>query len=165
MGDLNLSAQATREENLNFLYSIRDLAYKEMPCAVVNGGYAEVGHHPPVSLLINSDLKIRDWLVEQVLVIETGAAPISLQRNALTYKVDFDVVSSADINSIWRLARVSVNTNGTLFSGHRDRTDSLILTFGPADPSTKTLTGVAADQFFAEQIGASLSSQMVNVPP
>lgn len=163
--DLNLSAQATRVQALNFFYGISDLAYKEAPCAVVNGEYTEVGPHPLGSLMINSDLKIRDWLAGEVLLVGTGAAQMPLQKDALTYEVDFQVVSSADINPIWKLTRVSVNGSGTLLSGRRDRTNSLILTFGPADLFAKTLIGVAAGQFFAEQIGSAINSRLINVLP
>lgn len=163
--DLNLSAQATQVQTLNFFYSVADLAYREAPCAVVNGEYAQVGPHPAGSLMINSDLKVREWLAGQVLLVGTGAAQLSLQKDALTYQVDFQIVSSVDINPIWHLTRISVNSSGTLLSGRRDRTNSLILTFGPADLFAKALVGVAADQFRAEQIGSSIDSRLINLLP
>jgi hypothetical protein len=39
------------------------------------------------------------------------------------------------------------------------------LTFGPADLFAKTLVGVAADQFRAEQIGSSIDSRLLNLMP
>jgi hypothetical protein len=163
--DADLSAQATRIDTLNFYYNVNDIAYKEKPCAVGPNGYY-LDEHLPGSLLINSDLKLREWLTGQILYVPTGATQLDVSKGkAVSHTVRFQIVSSGDITPSWKLTHTTVNSGGKLLSGRRDRTHELSLTFGPADKEAKTLVGLAETEFQAQQFGASLSSRLMNVVP
>jgi hypothetical protein len=156
----DLSAEATRIETLNFYYNVSDLK-KEKPCPVGPEGY-HLDEHVPGSLLINSDLKLREWLTGQVLYVTTGATQLNLGK-AVSHTVRFEIVSSGDITPVWKLTHATVNSGGRLLSARRDRTHELALTFGPANKETRTLVGVAQTEFQAQQFGASLSSRLRNL--
>jgi hypothetical protein len=159
-GGADVSSAATRTDVLNFYYNVSDLAYKETPCT-----YPYSGNHPLGSLLINSDLGLREWLESVVLAVATGSTQLLQQKDGITQTVKFQVVSRADITPIWKLTRFSVNSKGTFLSATRDRLHELLLTFGPVNKETKTLVGPAAGQFFAGQIGGAISNRLNNLLP
>ncbi|MGA7265335.1 MAG: hypothetical protein WA709_21655 [Stellaceae bacterium] len=160
---LDLSAEATRTDTLNFYYNVRDLAYKEKPCPVGPNGY-HLDEHLPGSLLINSDLKLREWLTGQILYVATGATQLDVSKDkAVSHTISFEIISSADITPVWKLTHATVNSGGKLLSGRRDRTHELALTFGPANKEATTLAGLAQTEFQAQQFGASLSSRLRNL--
>lgn len=167
MGGIDLSAQATRINTLNFYYNVSDLTYKEKPCPVgPNGDYIEVDEHLPGSLLINSDLKLREWLTGQLLYVTTEATRLDISKGkAVSQAIRFQIISSGNVNPVWKLSNALVNSSGKLLSGSRNRTHELALTFGPADKEAKTLVGNAQTEFQAQQFGSSLSSRLLNFLP
>lgn len=156
-GGVDLNAQATRIDTLNFYYNVADLL-REQPCPP--GG---VGPHPVGSLLIDADLKFREWLEGQLLSIGTGEIT-AIAKTGISHDVKFEVVSSGTVTPSWKLRRVSVNSGGPFFTTNRDRTHELSVTFGPADPTQRTLVGSAAGQFLASQIGTAIASRTGNLP-
>ena len=165
MGGIDLSAQATRINTLNFYYNVSDLAYKEKPCPVGPDGYY-IDEHLPGSLLINSDLKLREWLTGQLLYVATGATQLDISDGkAVSQTIRFQIMSSGNVNPVWKLTNALVNSNGKLLSGSRNRTHELALTFGPANTKAKTLVGNAQTEFQAQQFGSSLSSRLLNFLP
>jgi hypothetical protein len=166
MGGIDLSATATRINTLNFYYNVSDIAYKESPCSVGPNGYDVVDEHLPGSLLINSDLKLREWLTGQLLYVATGATQLDIsQGKAVSQTIRFQIVSSGNFNPVWKLTNALVNSNGKLLSGSRNRTHELALTFGPANKQAKTLVGNAQTEFQAQQFGSSLSSRLLTLLP
>jgi hypothetical protein len=152
-GGVDASSEAKRINTLNFYYSVRDLSVDKTPCG-------PSAPHPPGSFLIDSDLKIADWLESLILTVGSGSIK-ALTEKGVTHEVRFQVTTSGSITPSWKLSpRVSVNPSGTFFSTNRDRTHDLLLTFGPADDKNKTLLGSAKDQFFASQIGAAVSNRL-----
>jgi hypothetical protein len=111
--------------------------YKEHACTIPT-----IITEPTGSLLVNNNLKFREFLVEQVL--NSGTVGItSIQKNGLTHNVKFEVVSSASVNSSWKSKYWSINPTGSLLTANRDRTHEISVTFGPADPDQKMLTGAS----------------------
>jgi hypothetical protein len=159
-GGINLSSEAKRIDKLNYYYTVKQL-YALGPCLA-----GDTRNVPFGSLLIQSDLKLREWLLSQVLTVGTGTTtvPISgdtpLQRNALSHQVSFEVISGGSITPVWKLVHVAVNPSGTLLSTSRNRNHDLLLVFGPADPRTKNLVGAASDIFLASQIGTANRSNI-----
>lgn len=136
-GTATASADATRTETLNFYNTVPEL-YRRAPCAA--------GVQPPIpatSLLIQSDLKLRDWLVAQLAPVGTSEVnqPVSsgnvFGQKVLTHEVKFEVITTGGINPAWTLTRATVGQNGTLLTGLRDRTHDLLITLGPIDPGQK----------------------------
>jgi hypothetical protein len=159
---INLSTDATRTDKINYYYTVKEL-YAERSCPDDANANA-----PPGSLLIQSDLKLREWLLSQVLEVGTGEVTLPtgpnsiLKQNVLSHEVKFEVISSGNVTPAWKLITVNVNQNGTFFTTSRDRTHDLLITLGPVDPSTRQLTGAAAASYLASQIGLAVSNNLRN---
>jgi hypothetical protein len=161
-GTGTLSSDATRTDKLNFYYSVPQLLARH---------YCTPGiqRTTPSSLLVQSDLKTREWLqdyYQTVLTHEidpTGAAVDSFKQNVLSHEVKFEVISSGGITPAWKLVRATVGQTGTLVTTSRDRTHDLTITFGPGD--AKGLTGQAAQAAFqASLIGLEFAHQQSRLP-
>jgi hypothetical protein len=164
---LDVSSQATRTDTLNFYYNVADI-YKEPPCTIPT-----VITQPTGSLLVNNNLKFREFLVDQIFNVGTGeissiaadgkiiTAPSSIQKNGLTHDVKFEVVSSVNVNPSWKSKYWSINPTGSLLTANRDRTHEISVTFGPADQTKNTLVGVAASQVSASQIAAAINNSRI----
>jgi hypothetical protein len=57
------------------------------------------------------------------------------KSNVLSHEVKFDIISTGTITPGWKLSTSTINQTGTFLSGTRDRTQDLIVTFGPPDPA------------------------------
>jgi hypothetical protein len=127
-----VSADATRTDKMSFYYKVTDLM-KRAPCATG----VQQGNEP--SLLVQSDLKLEEWLADYLMLLGTreGQVPTSkagfLKSNVLSHDVKFEVLSSGSLTPAWKLKRVTFNQSGSLFSTSRDRTHDLIFTLGPGD--------------------------------
>lgn len=154
------SADATRTEKVNYFYTVQDL-YRR--------GLCTVGEQPNTgapSLLIQNDLKIGDWLFDQLPVAGTGEATYPgssgnvFKQNVLSHETKFEVISSGGVTPAWKLVRATINQTGTFFNASRDRTSDLVVTFGPLDPSqnNKALIPQAANLHFVQQLGLANST-------
>jgi hypothetical protein len=122
-----------------------------------------------LSLIVNNDLKIYDWLKSALHIQEIitgmggGFVSTSLEKskgrsvgqNAITHEVQFVVVTDGNVTPQWKLVRVSANQNSPFFDTQRQRTHDLIVTFGPKDSKTQTIGRVAQDQHNAALFGLS----------
>lgn len=153
LGGASISSDATRINKLGFYYTVREL-YARGSCPPNDNADA-----PPGSFLIQSDLKLRQWLVTQVLIAGTGEINIPTttdappKQNALSHQLTFEVISSANVTPGWKLTEVGVNQSGPFFSTSRRRTHDLLLAFGPIDAGIHGLVGAAASSYLASEIG------------
>jgi hypothetical protein len=146
------SADATRIDKLNYFYTLKELR------ASGDCQHSAIPPEQPGSLLIQSDLKITEWLTSHVLLVGTNeviprrAAPSGSAGksatgasdalksggtgapNGFSHEVIFQVVSSGTVTPAWKLIKASFNQSATPFSTSRDRKHDLLLTFGPQDP-------------------------------
>jgi hypothetical protein len=159
-GAATLSTDATRINKITFFYRVSELRQ--------HGGCqtgAPDTPHPPGSLLIQSDLKLYNWL--STLMLGTAAGDITTigKQNSLTHEVKFEVVSTGTLAPAWKLSRVfSVDQSNSLFSTTRDRTHDLLITFGPIDETQiQTLVPTAQNTFFASQINQNLSVSAIRI--
>lgn len=159
-----LSGDATRTETIGFYYLFSDLQKEgritKESCAEENG------------LLIDSDLKIDQFMENKVLIAENphllsnlpGAKPKNPGSpfNTFTYEVSFIVVGGLSATPMWKLVRVSANTTGTFLGASRMRTDDLTITMGKAtiNPVTKKPqpSDEARDQHLAALIGQAVAT-------
>lgn len=162
----SLSADAIRMDKANYYWSVPDL-YKRAPCA---RGVQPKNDAGGSSLLIQGDLKLEQWLADQVLAVATGEVtqPNSskgpLGQNVLLHEVKFEIVSTGGVTPAWKLVPVNFNQSGTFLSGTRDRTHDLIITFGPGN--SQGLTGnEARDAHLAAEIGLAASNSLNNLTP
>jgi hypothetical protein len=151
-----VSSHATRIEKINFFYDVdalRGVSDKK-----------ECKFEPaPGSLLIQSDLGLADWLSAEAISVNTlefGSTTdpnTVLKQNVLQHEVKFDVVTSGNITPGWKLARLTVDQSGTLFSTSRERVHDLLITLGPK-LQEGTLTTTAEGAHLASQINLRTSS-------
>jgi hypothetical protein len=161
-GTATLSSDATRTEKLNFYYTVPQL-YKRAPCTTGIQPQA-----PATSLLIQSDLKLKEWLFDQLPPVGTGEVnqPISpggvFKQNVLSHEVKFEVVSAVGITPAWKLIRANFNQTGPLFATMRDRIHDLLITFGPIDPTQINggLVTAATNSHLASEVGLSVSNNL-----
>lgn len=151
-----LSSDATRTDKMSFYYKVTDLV-KRAYCAtgVQQGNEA--------SLLVQSDLKLEEWLADYLTPLGTqeGQAPTSkggiLKSTVLSHDIKFEVLSSGSLTPAWKLTRATVNQSGSLLSVSRDRTHDLIFTLGPGDETGFTSSApILADNSL--QIGNAVSA-------
>jgi hypothetical protein len=126
-----LSASATRTNKLNSFYTVQELKALG-PCVTSN--------RPGGPMLLQSDLKLKEWLFDAMSTSSTGAVPYSrntvsgpFKQNVISHEVKFEVVTGGSITPGWRLARATVNQSGSFLGATRTRTHNLNITFGPTD--------------------------------
>lgn len=158
-GSASASASATRIDKLNFYYTVSDIR-KQGLCKTKGGADQAAG-----SLLIQSDLKLAEWLDSQTMVVGTNeiTVPISeksiLKQNALSHEVKFQIVSTGGITPAWKLTHGAFNPTGTLFSTTRDRLHDLLIVLGPVDPGQKdSLASTAQGLFLSSQLNLAVSA-------
>jgi hypothetical protein len=157
-GSVSLSSSATRINILNYYYTVPEMYNNGKYCteAVKNNNRT---NYPAGSLLIQSDLKLREWLLTAVRGLATDNISFDNKnaKNSISHEVKFEIITSGNVTPTWKLVHATINPNSPLFSTSRDRTHDLLITFGPNDSATKSL-GVgtpAANTNLASQIGIS----------
>lgn len=168
LGGANLSSSATRIDIVNYYYTVPTLYGTGNYCTptlIANNG----SNYPIGSLLIQSDLKLRQWLLDVVRGLGTDEISFANKnaKNAISHEVKFEIITSGNITPMWKLVRATINPNTPLFSASRDRIHDLLITFGPNDPNTNSL-GVgtpAANTNQASQIGISTGIHVNNSVP
>lgn len=152
-----LSSQGTREDKFSNYWDLDKLRR-------FDGGSCNntsVDRHGS-SLLLESDLGISLWLRDR---LQTERALPSSQmpkdsgelfkQDVMSYHVKFVVVSSGNINPVWKLVRFSGN-EGTLLAANRTRSHDLLLTFGPAFKPNGANVAFSSHQ--AQEIGIAVSN-------
>jgi hypothetical protein len=174
----SVSSEATRIDTLNYYYTVNDILNSGLCDAAT---IANLPNHPMGSLLIQSDLKLEEWLDSVVAARATGdisitnpipAAVAQTAKNALSHEVKFQVIASGNITPMWKLVKATINPTGSLLMASRTRTHDLQITFGPnvaiLDPTTHKITNSlglgtpAANASLASQIGLAISNQIIN---
>jgi hypothetical protein len=161
LGSFLGSSDATRTDAVSFYWSVPDL-YKRAPCTT--------GTQPKnvaaTSFLIQSDLKLREWLQDQVLPSATGEVnfPTSpddtpFGKNVISHEVKFQVVTTGDVTPAWKLIQINLNQSGNLFELSRTRTHDLTITFGPLS------SDAAKNAHLAAQIGLAVSTNLNSLRP
>lgn len=171
-GGGTLSSEANRVDKLNSYNTVQQ--FRGRKCK----------QRPNGAFLLESDLKLREWLVDVILAANTGAISIPpdangpFKSNVISHEVKFEVTSSGNLTPTWKLTRVLVNPTGTFLSASRDRTHDLTITLGPnsstvvgqktvhmAGGGTKVVPIVvsgpspqAADSHLASQIGSAVAA-------
>lgn len=175
-GGASVSSAATRIDILNYYYTI-----KELNSAPGCDEYSKtaIADRPIGSLLVQSDLKLKEWLLSVVIGRGTGDLDFvphtenPIAKNAISHEVKFEVVTGGNITPTWKLALSAINPVTPLASASRDRVHDLLITFGP---NTQTAIGgkptnslgsltPAAGTFLASQIGLAIRNQMIGLAP
>ncbi len=157
-GGGTLSADATRIDKTNSYLTVAELR-KLGRCKL---------QRPDGQLLLQSDLKLNEWLIDNVTASNTGGINFStdtatgpFKQNVLSHEVKFDITSSGNVTPGWKLTRVSINQTGSFLAATRDRTNDVIMTLGPTTTTIapKVMNGkpqfVRGKQVFVQSVGPS----------
>jgi hypothetical protein len=125
LGGANISSEATRTDTLNYYYTVKSLYGTGFGCTPKIISDLDLENHPVGSLLIQSDLKLRDWLSAVVLGHGTDQIPITKPTgvtnpsfsNAILHDVKFQVITSGNITPTWKLALATINLTGIVRHG------------------------------------------------
>lgn len=115
------------------------------------------------SLLLESELGISSWLRDRLqsnIALPSSQLPSdagdTFKQDVMSYHVKFVVISSGNINPVWKLVRFSADDGTTLAAANRTRTHDLLITFGAAfKPGT---ANVALTSHQAQEIGIAVSN-------
>src|SRR5581483_10823704 len=124
--------EAQRVNKIGSFFSVAELKK-------LNACHPEDRHKGP--FMLESDLKLEEWLFATMVTSGLGDTPAPANQNGpfksnvLSHEVKFDVISTGTVTPAWKLTRATINQTGTFLSGTRDRTQDLIITFGPIDPN------------------------------
>jgi hypothetical protein len=146
---VTLSAKATRSETAQNFVSVKR-AISSKSCG---GGY------PNKMPLLGRDLRLSEWLVTQLSLVDTGLIPAITPKESFTYQVKFDIVRNANLNSQWTFLNRDVNRTGGIFSTGRNSSHSVLFTFGPTDASRVQLEESALAVHYARLIGDAVGRQ------
>lgn len=154
----SLSSQATREDKFSNFWNLDKLRR-------FDGGTCNdkvIDRHGS-SLLLESDLGISTWLTDR---LQTERALPSSQmpkdsgdlfkQDVMSYHVKFVVVSSGNVNPVWKLVRFSAGEGSSLLTANRTRSHDLLLTFGPAFKPSEANVAFRSHQ--AQEIGIAVSN-------
>jgi hypothetical protein len=154
------SSQATRIDTLYSFYTVKDLYRLPKNCSPANPAQG--------SFLLESDLKLRQWLVDTVLTSATGDVEYPskidgpLKDDVISHEVKFEVDTSGSLTPAWVLTQVSINPTAPFLESSRNRTHDLIITLGPTDQKSKTAGPVAASAGLSSAIGLAVSNGIKN---
>ena len=155
------SSTATRNDKLNMFFTVRELLHGTPSITK-----SCIPNEPAnADLFIQSDLKLYDWLSAALLPYDVSIinyANNSTAQNAITHDIKFEIVSSGNINPQWKLVQINANTSSTLLAAGRDRTQELIITFGPTQKGM--LASAAANSHQATEIGSAVGQAIQGLP-
>jgi hypothetical protein len=155
------SSTATRNDKLNMFFTVKELLLGT-PSITKSCIPSEPAN---ADLFIQSDLKLYDWLSAALLPYDVSIinyANNSTAQNAITHDIKFEIVSSGNVNPQWKLVQISANTSPTLLAAGRDRTQELIITFGPTQKGM--LATAAANSHQATEIGSAVGQAIQGLP-
>lgn len=126
--------------------------------------------------LIQSDLKLREWLYAATLptFVRGGAigdfsesirlAADKAKKDVISHEITFAIVYGGSITPSWKLLRVSGNQGALPFLNlQRSPTQNLIITLGQATPTGVSNTAQATT--LASQIGQAVATAIRATPP
>jgi len=164
VGGVSGGAEATRVDIINFYATVRDLYIGHRDETGQNPKCPRDTIAPTDSLLIQSDLKLKDWLDASFNAFAAHTVTKVGTKNVLSHQVTFDVVTGADITPAWAWANGAVNQRGLFLATSRDRKHDLIVTFGPIDDtnSGSFLIPIAENTHEYSQLANSINSGTQN---
>ena len=163
----SLSTTATRVEKMGSYYSVAQIVH-DFRCNPES--------RPGGLFLLQNDLKLREWLLDVIMLEGTGVAQIPPTKDVIQHQVTFEIISSGSLTPAWTLTRAVINGNGTFLQASRGRKHDLVITLGPVDPAQvvnlpsgprfvrgrPALASAAANAHLASEIGIAVSSSLRN---
>jgi hypothetical protein len=153
-GGISATTDAMRIDKVNYYYKVSELYLgRDRKCV-------RDTNPPSGSLLIQSDLKLHEWLAAMVTGVASGVITGVGKQNVLSHEITFDIVTSGNLSPSWKLVRGTVNAGSTLLTGSRDRKHDLVITFGPLDTtqSGSFLIPIAESTHISSQLVSGVTS-------
>jgi hypothetical protein len=150
------SSEATRTDKLMSFNTVAELRALGRCDAGLRGG----------PMLLQSDLKLNEWLVAALLGADTNSAnytTFTTKDSVLTHEVKFEVITGGNLTPTWKLINATINPSGTFLSASRNRTHDLTITMGPTDVAPKgkrVPSRAAANAALASQIGVAVGNSV-----
>jgi hypothetical protein len=163
------SADAFRQDKLHIPYRVADLMGPEKllpPPKVIEQRQCVTGENANASLFLQSDLQIYEWLNGIANLQLRDQADFNLKNafasdGVISHQVKFQIVSEGNLTPVWKLVRVSPNTNTPFFNATRDRTQDLIITLGPGSgKDNATLKQAGQNSALASELNAAFRSSI-----
>jgi hypothetical protein len=169
------SAHATRLETVTFLFENKALYEAEVKWLQnkqdnPNGLLRDCSKRE-TGTMIDSDLKIAEFIIDKATVASTGIATTDEPNNApfSTFQEDITFVGAygGDFTPTWTLTRFTANTSGKLIAGTRTVTGDVLITLGPLAQDEKgnflhKLGDLPSAQHTAAFAGGATASQVVS---
>jgi hypothetical protein len=135
---LSGSANATRVETIAFTYTFKELLadanniYKrkqKVSCNEQENG-----------IMINSDLKIAEFIYDKASIAELGEASSSSNPTWPPYttfqdEVTFVATYGGNVTPTWHFAKIGADPTGTLLNASRMKTNDVLITLGAVTPA------------------------------
>ena len=126
-GGVGLSSEANRKDTIDGYYLVSDL--ENTRCSESS--------RPNGMFLLQSDLKLSEWLFTAVIAQSTGVVNFDATSKAakdsiLQHEIKFTIETSGNITPTWKLKHFTINPGINFLSLDRTRTNDLIITLGPA---------------------------------
>jgi hypothetical protein len=164
-GAVDVSADATRIDTINSFHTVREIRILES---------CSPEERPVGPFLLASDLKLENLLFGSQTTADTGqvnyaeTARAGSGKNVIQHEVKFIVMTSGNINPTLTLSRVWVvnpreNPSGLFLAALRNRTQDLLITFGPTDETGTNLAPAAASIALSSQIGIAVSNSLRSI--
>lgn len=157
-GGLTGTADATRVDKVNYYYKVSELYLgRDRKC------YRD-DNPPSDSLLIKSDLKLREWLDAMINGVASNVITSVGKENVLSHQITFEVLTSGSISPQWKLVEGTINQGDSLFTTSRDRKHDLVITFGPLDTtqSGNFLIPIAESAHVSSQLVSGITTGFKN---
>jgi len=169
------SAHATRVETVTFLFENSALYNDEVKWLQNRldnpGGSLNDCSRRETGTMINSDLRISDFIVDKATIASVGIATTDQPNNApfSTFQEDITFVGafSANFTPTWKLTRFAANSTGNLIAGTRTVTGEVIITLGPLATDEKgrylhKLGELPSAQHIAAFGSSAIASQVIS---
>lgn len=152
------TANATRVETIQFTYANKQLLDEYADNVRLGNKTSCDGYQKGV--MIESDLKIAQFIIDKATLASTGVAtsqprswaPFNTFQEQITFAASF----GGSATPTWKFARVSVDPNSPLVTATRTKTNALIITLGQlGQPASPTSPAQLAQQG-ASQHGAAV---------
>jgi hypothetical protein len=132
----NGTAHSTRDETISYTVSTPTLFRFAQERAKRNNGVVSCATDQN-GVMIQSDLKIAQFIYDKMSIepeeLTSGNPywpPLDTFQNQLTFVIALE----GSVNPVWKFTKVIVDSNSTLFSFTRTKTDALTITLGPYSP-------------------------------
>lgn len=163
----SLSTEATRMNKMGSYYTVAQ---------ITNDARCSPDGRPGGLFLLQNDLKLREWLLDIVMLEGTGVALIPATKDVIQHEVTFEIITSGSLTPSWTLTRAVINGDGSFLEAKRGRKHDLLITLGPVDPTLvvhtpagprmvrgrPALATAAANAHLASEIGIAVSSALRN---